>query len=247
MRFNYSEGSMDRPRLLLVDDDEKLRSLLRRYLEDQGFSVEGVGTPKEMDRVLVQKPFDLMVLDLMLPEEDGLSICRRLRAIDNHIPILMLTAKGDEVDRIVGLEFGADDYLPKPCNPRELAARIKAVLRRQPPALAAAPKPGGEEIRFGPFCLNLETRTLSKDGQAISLTSGEFALLRVFVENPFKPLSRDQLMVKARGREYDAFDRSIDVQVSRLRKQIEGKGAKGRYIQTVWGEGYVFVPTGEPR
>jgi len=238
---------MDRPRLLLVDDDEKLRMLLQRYLEEQEFSVEGVGTPSDMDRMLEQKPFDLMVLDLMLPEEDGLSICRRLRAAENSIPIVMLTAKGDEVDRIVGLEFGADDYLPKPCNPRELAARIKAVLRRQPPVSPAAPKPGAGEIAFGPFALNLETRTLSKEGEPVQLTSGEFALLKVFVENPFKPLSRDQLMIKARGREYDAFDRSIDVQVSRLRKQIEGKGGKGRYIQTVWGEGYVFVPTGEPR
>ncbi len=234
-------------RILLVDDDGKLRALLERYLREQGCSVTGVGRPADMDRILAGRPFDLIVLDLMLPEEDGLSICKRLRASENSIPILMLTAKGDDIDRIIGLELGADDYLPKPCNPRELLARIKAILRRKPATSPAAPAPGAKDVRFGPFLFDLETRTLSKEGAAIALTSGEFSLLKVFVENPFKPLSRDQLMVKDRGRAHDAFDRSIDVQVSRLRKLIESKGEPAHYIQTVWGEGYVFVPTGERR
>jgi two-component system phosphate regulon response regulator OmpR len=199
-----------------------------------------------MDRALARELYDLIVLDLMMPGEDGLSICRRLRGDRNEVAIIMLTAKGDEVDRIVGLELGADDYLPKPFNPRELVARIHAVLRRR----AAPPPPGApaaaeETVSFGSVTVNLATRELMRDGNANTLTTGEFALLRVLVEHARKPLSRDKLMELARGREYDVFDRSIDVQVSRLRKLVEDDPSKPRYIQTVWGFGYVFVPDGK--
>jgi two-component system phosphate regulon response regulator OmpR len=233
-------------KVLVVDDDLRLRQLLDRYLREQGFTVKAVESGEAMDRALARELYDLIVLDLMMPGEDGLSICRRLRGDKNEVAIIMLTAKGDEVDRIVGLELGADDYLPKPFNPRELVARIHAVLRRR----AAPPPPGApaeaeETVTFGSITVNLATRELLRDGNANTLTTGEFALLKVLVEHARKPLSRDKLMELARGREYDVFDRSIDVQVSRLRKLVEDDPAKPRYIQTVWGFGYVFVPDGK--
>ncbi len=242
----------DKPKILVVDDDLRLRELLNRYLIDQGFAVKSVENAADMDKALNRELYDLLVLDLMLPGEDGLSICRRLRGAKNDIAIIMLTAKGDEIDRIVGLEMGADDYLPKPFNPRELVARIHAVLRRR----AAAAPPGApaaeeETVSFGKMTLNLATRELTRScgGSAESddssqLTTGEFAVLKVLVQHPRQPLSRDKLMELARGREYDVFDRSIDVQISRLRKLVEKDPAKPRYIQTVWGFGYVFVPDG---
>jgi two-component system, OmpR family, phosphate regulon response regulator OmpR len=233
-------------KILVVDDDLRLRQLLDRYLREQGFVVKAVENGEAMDRALARELYDLIVLDLMMPGEDGLSICRRLRGENNQVAVIMLTAKGDEVDRIVGLELGADDYLPKPFNPRELVARIHAVLRRR----AAPPPPGApaeaeETVSFGSVTVNLATRELVRDGNANTLTTGEFALMRVLVEHARKPLSRDKLMELARGREYDVFDRSIDVQVSRLRKLVEDDPAKPRYIQTVWGFGYVFVPDGK--
>ncbi len=233
-------------RILVVDDDVRLRDLLNRYLTEQGYAVRVVADALEMNRYLARERYELMILDLMLPGEDGLSICRRLRGGGETLPIIMLTAKGDDVDRIVGLELGADDYLPKPFNPRELVARIQAVLRRQPPA-APPGTPGGaaQVIEFGEFRLNLGTRTLSRNGENQSLTTGEFALLKVLVEHPRTPLSRDKLMELARGREFGAFDRSIDVQISRLRKIIEPDPAKPAFIQTVWGFGYVFIPDGK--
>ncbi|PTD98006.1 osmolarity response regulator transcription factor OmpR [Pseudothauera lacus] len=235
-----------RYRVLLVDDDARLRELLSRYLQEQGFTVKAVVDAAAMDRALHREHFDLMVLDLMLPGEDGLSICRRLRAADNAMPIIMLTAKGDDVDRIVGLEMGADDYLPKPFNPRELVARIHAVMRRRPPALPGAPTTEDEVVSCGRVRVNLGTRTLTRDGEEIPLTTGEFSLLKVLLQHPRQPLSRDKLMELARGREYGVFDRAIDVQVSRLRKLVEDDPTKPRYIQTVWGFGYVFVPD-EPK
>lgn len=232
-------------RILVVDDDARLRELLNRYLSEQGYAVRAVQNAVEMNRLLVRERYDLMILDLMLPGEDGLSICRRLRGGGEKLPIIMLTAKGDDVDRIVGLELGADDYLPKPFNPRELLARIQAVLRRRPPpAPPGAPSPEQQVVEFGPYRLNLATRALTRDGKDVPLTTGEFALLKVLVQHPRTPLSRDKLMELARGREFGAFDRSIDVQVSRLRKLIEPDPAKPVYIQTVWGFGYVFVPDG---
>ncbi|MBI2380737.1 MAG: two-component system response regulator OmpR [Gammaproteobacteria bacterium] len=232
------------PKILVVDDDLRLRSLLERYLKEQGFQVRTAADGQQMEKYLERENYHLMVLDLMLPGEDGLSICKRLRAQDNSMAIIMLTAKGDEVDRIVGLEVGADDYLPKPFNPRELLARIKAVLRRRPSEAPGAPSTEEIQVEFGEFRLNLATREMSKAGEDIPLTSGEFAVLKALVTHPRQPLSRDKLMNLARGRDYSALERSIDVQVSRLRRLIEVDPAKPRYLQTVWGLGYVFVPDG---
>jgi two-component system phosphate regulon response regulator OmpR len=233
-------------RILVVDDDARLRDLLNRYLNEQGYAVRVVPNAAEMNRYLARERYDMMILDLMLPGEDGLSICKRLRGGGESLPIIMLTAKGDDVDRIVGLEVGADDYLPKPFNPRELLARIQAVLRRRPPsAPPGAPSTEPQMVEFGAFRFNLAARSLSKNGQDVSLTTGEFALLKVLVQHPRAPLSRDKLMELARGREFGAFDRSIDVQISRLRKLIEPDPAKPVYIQTVWGFGYVFIPDGK--
>ena len=231
-----------RYRILVVDDDARLRELLSRYLQEQGFAVKAVGDAPLMDRALHREHYDLTVLDLMLPGEDGLAICRRMRAAENQIPIIMLTAKGDDVDRIVGLEMGADDYLAKPFNPRELVARIQAVMRRQPQTLPGAPTAESEVIVFGSVRVNLGTRALERSGEEIQLTTGEFSLLKVLLQHPRQPLSRDKLMELARGREYGVFDRAIDVQISRLRKLVEDDPAKPRFIQTVWGFGYVFIP-----
>ncbi len=231
-------------RILIVDDDARLCELLLRYLGEQGFTVKAVGDGLAMDRALLLNRYHLLILDLMLPGEDGLAILRRLRAAGENVPVILLTAKGDEVDRIVGLEMGADDYLPKPFNPRELVARINAVLRRKGGQPIGAPANEEKSIVFGDCELNLATRVLSKAGVAASLTTGEFALLNVLVTHPRQPLSRDKLMELARGRDHDPFDRAIDVQVSRLRKLIEPEPAKPRFIQTVWGHGYVFVPDG---
>jgi two-component system phosphate regulon response regulator OmpR len=232
-------------KILICDDDARIRDLLRRYLTQEGFDVLQAEDGKSLTRLLLREPVDLIVLDLMLPGEDGLSICRRLRAANDHTPIIMLTAKGEDVDRIVGLEIGADDYVGKPFNPRELLARIHAVLRRRPtPEAPGAPSSGNELVRFGAFTFDLAARTLCKDGQDLALTSGEFAMLKALVRHPRQPLSREKLAQLARGREFEAFDRSLDVQVSRLRKLIETDVTAPRYIQTVWGVGYVFVPDG---
>ncbi|MCC6610648.1 MAG: two-component system response regulator OmpR [Burkholderiales bacterium] len=237
--------SEHKTRILVVDDDPRLRDLLQRYLGEQGFAVRTASDGHAMDKQLAHERFDLMVLDLMLPGEDGLSICRRLRGTKNTIPIIMLTAKGEDVDRIVGLEMGADDYLPKPFNPRELVARVHAVLRRRTaPAPPGAPTDEAGPVSFGGMTVDLARRTLTKHGQEVALTTGEFALLKVLVTHPRTPLSRDKLMELARGREYEVFDRAIDVQVSRLRKLVEPDPGKPVYIQTVWGFGYMFVPDG---
>jgi len=230
--------------LLVVDDDLRLRDVLLRYLTDQGFGVQAVQDGRGVDRVLERERVDVLVLDLMLPGEDGLSICRRLRAGNNDIGIVILTAKGDDVDRIIGLEIGADDYLAKPFNPRELVARINAVLRRRKAPVPGAPLPSGGPILFGSCALDLTARTLTRDGLPIQLTTGEFALLKVLVDHPHQPLSREKLMELSRGRDREPFDRVIDVQVSRLRKLIEERPSAPRFIQTVWGVGYVFVPDG---
>ena len=232
-------------KILVVDDDRRLRDLLERYLQEQGFAVRVVIDGKAMDKALTREFFNLIVLDLMLPGEDGLQICRRLRGQGNNIPILMLTAKGDEVDRIVGLEIGADDYLPKPFNPRELVARISAVLRRHNPAPAGAPDEEHISVQIGDFELELGTRVLRRGKEVMNITTGQFALLKALVTQPHKPLSRDALMAKLNERDYESFDRSIDVQISRLRKLVEADPKQPRYIQTVWGHGYVFVPDGE--
>ncbi len=235
-------------RILVVDDDLRLRDLLRRYLAEQGFNVVTAENAQAMNKLWIRERYDLLVLDLMLPGEDGLSICRRLRGAGDETPIIMLTAKGEDVDRIVGLEMGADDYLPKPFNPRELVARINAVLRRKgPDEIPGAPSETPQTFQFGDFILDLGTRTLKKSGESISLTTGEFSVLKVFARHARQPLSREKLMELARGREYEVFDRSLDVQISRLRKLIEPDPSNPIYIQTVWGLGYVFIPEGQPR
>lgn len=232
-------------KILVVDDDQRLRDLLRRYLTEQGFNVFLAENATAMNKLWTRERFDLLVLDLMLPGEDGLSICKRLRGNGDQTAIIMLTAKGEEVDRIIGLELGADDYLPKPFNPRELVARIHAVLRRRAATEApGAPATDIETFSFGPYVLNLKTRTLEQNGETKSLTTGEFAVLKAFARHPRQPLSREKLMELARGREYEVFDRSLDVQISRLRKMIELDPSNPHYIQTVWGLGYVFIPDG---
>jgi two-component system phosphate regulon response regulator OmpR len=220
-------------KVLVVDDDQRLRDLLRRYLGDNGFNVYVAENAQAMNRIWLRERFDVLVLDLMMPGEDGLSILRRLRGGNDRTPI------------IIGLEMGADDYLPKPFNPRELLARINAVLRRRGAEESpGAPSSGAESVSFGDFVLDLATRTLTRAGEPITLTTGEFAVLKAFARHPRVPLSREKLMEMARGREYEAFDRSLDVQISRLRKLIEPDPAKPRFIQTVWGLGYVFIPDG---
>lgn len=233
-------------KILVVDDDARIRDLLRRYLTQEGFEVLQAEDGKALTRVLLREPVDLIVLDLMMPGEDGLSVCRRLRAANDRTPIIMLTAKGEDIDRIVGLEVGADDYLCKPFNPRELLARMHAVLRRRPSVEApGSPSSEDEIVTFGPFTFDLGARKLRKGDEELTLTTGEFAMLKALVRHPRQPLSREKLAHLARGREFEPFDRSLDVQVSRLRKLIEEDAAVPRYIQTVWGIGYVFVPDGK--
>lgn len=225
----------------MVDDDPGLRELLQEYLSSQGFEVAAVADGAAMEQYLLQNAVHLVILDLMLPGEDGLSLARKLRARGN-LPIIMLSARGEDVDRIIGLEVGADDYLAKPFNPRELLARIRAVLRRQEELKAAGAEPGNV-YRFGPFQLDPDSRTLSKDGAEIALTATEFNLLRIFVEHPNRVLSRDALMDMMKGYERSPFDRSIDVRVTRLRRKIEDDPAAPQYVRTVWGEGYLFSPS----
>lgn len=234
-------------KILIVDDDARLRRLLERFFDEQGYRVRAVENVEQMDRLLARELFNLVVLDLMLPGEDGLSICKRLRASGVKTPVIMLTAKGEDVDRINGLEIGADDYLGKPFNPRELLARIHAVLRRRPVnELPGSPSTDEEVIAFGQFKLDLGDRSLSKNGVNIPLTTGEFAMLKALARHPRLSLTRDKLAQLARGREFEPFDRSLDVQISRLRKMIEVDPASPKIIQTVWGVGYVFVPDGQP-
>jgi len=240
-----SPVSIRNDKILIVDADPSMRDQLRAYLRQEGFDVLQAEDSKALTRILLREAVDMIILDLMLPGEDGLAVCRRLRAANDQTPIIMLTANGEDVDRIVGLELGADDYLSKPFNPRELLARIHAVMRRRPAQEApGAPALEHEVVRFGPFSLDLGTRVLRKDGKNLPLTSGEFAMLKALVRHPRQSLSREKLAQLARGREFEVFDRSLDVQVSRLRKLLEIDAASPRYIQTVWGVGYVFVPDG---
>jgi two-component system OmpR family response regulator len=226
-------------RILMVDDDPGIRDVVSDFLGRHGYSVETAADGREMDEALGRGPVDLIVLDVMLPGEDGLAICRRLSSNDSGPPIIMLSAMGEDTDRIVGLEVGADDYVPKPCNPRELLARVRAVLRRteQRPA-----EPGGiTGCEFAGWRLDLVRRELrSAQGVVVHLSSGEFGLLRAFVEHPQRVLTRDQLLELARGPESEAFDRAIDVQISRLRRKLDDGGGQD-LIRTVRNEGYMFT------
>ncbi|GGZ03229.1 MULTISPECIES: response regulator [Shewanella] len=233
------------PRIIILDDDPELRTMLKHYVSDQGFEVQTVANAEQLDRWLQREPFDVLVLDLMMPGEDGLSVCRRLRAAGQNIPILMLTARGNPIDRIVGLEMGADDYLSKPFEPRELTARLNAMVRRQK-MLHDTNIWGMEELsRFGPFTLNISRMELNRDEEVIPLSNLEFQLLRVFIANPRRPMSREHLLDKVKGREHQSLDRSLDVQVLRLRRKIEDDPAEPVYIKTVWGVGYIFMPEGD--
>ena len=231
------------PHILIVDDDREIRDLLARFLAKHGYRVEVAADGRAMRKTLEEWRIDLVVLDLMLPGEDGLVLCRRLRA-ESNIPVIMLTAMGEDIDRIVGLEIGADDYVPKPFNPRELLARIKAVLRRagEAPAAAGAVQRDGSARGFAGWRLEPAARRLTApDGAGVELTAGEFELLVALVEHPQRVMSREQLLDLTRGREAAPFDRSIDVQVSRLRRKIETDPSKPEMIKTVRNGGYVFT------
>jgi two-component system OmpR family response regulator len=228
--------------ILVVDDDREIRDLLARFLARHGLRVSTARDGIEMLRLLDERRIDLVVLDLMLPGEDGLSLTRRLRETRSTLPIVMLTAMGEDTDRIVGLEMGADDYVPKPFNPRELLARIKAVLRRVQGSVEEPALPHGARLRFLGWSLDLATRDLtSPDGVMVALSAGEFSLLQVFVEHPRRVLSRDQLLDFARGRTAVPFDRSIDIQVSRLRRRLGDDAKDPQLIKTVRGGGYLFT------
>jgi len=234
-------------RILIVDDDLEIRTLLTRYLTEQGLTVRAVENGVAMRRLLERESFDVLILDIMLPGEDGLSLCAKLRADGFYLPILMLTAKGQDIDRIIGIEVGADDYLSKPFNPRELYARIKSLMRRQAYAKIPGSPEQAELITIGNFQLDCQQRSLKNADTTVVLTTGEFALLNTLVSHPLKALSRERLLELSRSRDSEVSDRSIDVQVRRLRKILEDNPADPKFIQTVWGFGYVFVPSGEKR
>lgn len=225
-------------RILVVDDDDELRALLQSYLGEQGFGVAAVPDGTGMRRELADSGFDLVILDVMLPGEDGLALCRELRS-KSRIPILMLTARGDELDRIIGLEMGADDYLPKPFHPRELLARIRSILRRVQDLAGEAP---ARAFHFAGWTLDIGLRHLvGADGVAVPLSTGEFRLLQSMAENANRVMSRDRLMDVLSGREAGPFDRSVDVMISRLRRRLGDDGREPEIIKTVRNEGYVLA------
>jgi len=227
--------------LLVVDDEAELGALLSRYLGARGYRVRHCLNAAEADRLLTRERFDLMVLDLMLPGEDGLSFCARLRARGETIPVLMLTARGEAIDRIVGLEMGADDYLPKPFEPRELLARLEAMLRRQRMLGAQVHTLPADDLRFGPFRLDANTRRVLRDDTPVEVSSGEFDLLNALAANAGRPLSRDRLIELIHGHDRELTERAIDVQILRLRRVLEDDPAQPRYILTVRGKGYMLA------
>ncbi len=226
--------------ILIVDDDKALCDLLTRYLSENGYAATSVNDGEEMRNFLLQTTPELIILDLMLPGDDGLSLAKEVRNTGDT-PIIILSARGDEIDRIVGLEVGADDYLPKPFNPRELLARIRSVLRR---SHAEQNKTNSklEESIFGDYRMLPASRQLFHNNDEVPLTNGEFALLEVFVNNPGRILNRDSLLQLLKGYEHQPYDRSIDVRIARLRRKIETDPSNPAYIRTVWGEGYLFTP-----
>ena len=230
------KGVEERARLLVVDDDPELRELITAYLTKQGYRITAVADGVEMDAVLLAVDIDLVILDLMLPGEDGLSIAKRLKQ-DANTPIIIVSAQGEDVDRIVGLEIGADDYIAKPFNPRELLARVRAVMRR-----AHGKGTDSGAVAFGEYRLDLNAQRLSKGGEPVALTSGELDLLTILVRHPNRVLDRDRILDLLTGAERSPFDRSIDVRITRLRSKIEPNPGSPRYIRTVWGKGYMFCP-----
>jgi two-component system, OmpR family, response regulator len=238
---------MNQPTLVaIVEDDAEIRSLIGALLSREGFEVALCGGAEDLDKVVERRRVDLVVLDLMLAGEDGLSICRRLRAAPSSTPVLMVTAKGDDIERIIGLEVGADDYLPKPFNPRELVARVRAILRRTRDIHHVSTAPPAETYRFAGWSLDAASRELqSPDGRLVGLTGGEYDLLLVLVTHPQRVLNRDQLLDWTRGRSATPFDRTIDVQLSRLRRKLGDDARPPAVIKTVRGGGYLFAPAVE--
>lgn len=228
-------------RILVVDDDPELRALLQRFLTEHGYQVRAADGGKAMDAALQRDPADVIVLDLMMPGEDGLALLRRLRAWGDQTPIIMLTARGDPIDRVLGLEMGADDYLAKPFLPRELVARIAALLRRLGPERTVV---RDDIVKIGPFTINFSAMTACRDGKPLPLSSREFALLSALARSPGRPLSRAQLIDRALGRDAEVTDRAIDVQVARLRRAVGDDAANPRFVRTVWGVGYVLTDGG---
>lgn len=228
-------------RVLLVDDDIRLSGLVSRFLGEQGFDVRTTTNGREMYRVLDGGLFDLLILDINLPGDDGLALCRQLRRRGNRIPIIMLTARGEDADRIKGLELGADDYLTKPFNPHELVARMRAVLRRQPPVGMMLHEVESIVYRFGDFTLNVRQQALYKGSAPIRVSTGEFALLRLFLAEAGQPLTRSQLVLRMASREHQSDQRAVDMLISRLRKRLDDPAATESMIRTLRGIGYVFV------
>ena len=236
-------------KVLIVDDEFAIRDMLRMALEIAEYECLEADTISEAHRLIVDERPDIVLLDWMLPGGSGIELLRRIKRSEatRDIPVVMLTAKGDGIDRIIGLEQGADDYLGKPFLPRELTARIEAVLRRRVALPAGTPLAEGQLVEFGENRLDLANRRLERNAQPVVITSGEFSLLAAFVQHPHRPLSRERLIELARGPESETDSRSMDVQVSRVRKLVEPDPTRPRYLQTVWGYGYVFVPDGQAR
>ncbi|MDE0192642.1 MAG: response regulator [Gammaproteobacteria bacterium] len=229
----------DGAKLLVVDDDPELRELITAYLSKQGYEIVAVGDGRAMDHAFAAGGVDLVILDLMLPGEDGLDIAKRLKQTTD-VPIIIVSAQGEEIDRIVGLEVGADDYIGKPFNPRELLARVRAVLRRVRGSGTVGPL--ARVVEFGDFRLDLNAHLLTRDGTTVPLTSGEFDLLGILVRHPNQVLDRDRILDLLTGAERSPFDRSIDVRITRLRSKIEPDPSSPVYIRTIWGKGYMFCP-----
>lgn len=231
-------------RVLVVDDEAELRGLLQRYLTENGYLVRTADSGAAMDQALAREPYDAIVLDLVLPGEDGLAICRRLRASGEDLAIIMLTARGDPIDRILGIEMGADDYLAKPFTPRELLARLGAVLRRAEGRVRRRAE--GETFAFGPFVLDFAAMKVTRDGAAVPLSAREYSLLAVLAQNAGRPLSRARIIDLAFGRQAEVTDRAVDVQITRLRKALGDDPNQPQWIKTVWGVGYVLAPGETP-
>jgi len=238
-----SDSDIKLEKILIVDDDKALCDLLKRYLSENGYSTQAAKDGIEMFQLLEQATPDIIILDLMLPGDDGLTLAKKIRN-ERNTPIIILSARGDEVDRIVGLEVGADDYLPKPFNPRELLARIRSVLRRSNTNQNELTT-DTENKTFDKYRMLTQSRQLFLNDEEVTLTSGEFTLLEVFVNNPNRVLNRDSLLQLLKGYEHQPFDRSIDVRITRLRRKIEADPSKPVFIRTVWGEGYLFTPDPE--